>query len=112
MPELEGLNPEPPSIWLARLNCWRSWRATQRLEPSLEAIRSEPGSYELDRQRWQQQPIELQKRLLHAGFNKPASSSSARPHHRNLAATEKPGRRPPIALSHGWQLQAEASMLS
>ena len=67
MPELEGLNPG------ATQHLARTAQLLEELEGqhnalealALEAIRSEPGSWELDRQRWQEQPIELQKRLLH-----------------------------------------------
>ena len=79
---------------------------------ALEAIRNEPGSTELDRQRWQEQPIELQKRLLHRWVQQTCQQQlSAALTTEIWRQLQKPGRRPPIALSHGWQLQAEASML-
>ena len=92
MPELEGLNPG------ATQHLARTAQLLEELEGqhsalealALEAIRSEPGSWELDRQRWQQQPIELQKRLASplGATNQPAAAQRGA-HHRNLAATAK-----------------------
>ena len=114
MPELEALNPG------ATQHLARTAQLLEELEGqhsalealALEAIRSEPGSWELDRQRWQQQPIELQKRLLHRWVQQTCQQQlSAALTTEIWRQLQKPGRRPPIALSHGWQLQAEASML-
>jgi len=114
MPELEGLNPG------ATQHLARVAQLLEELEGqhsalealALEAIRREPGSWELNRQRWQGQPTELQKRLLHRWVQQTSqqqlSSSLTTEIWRQL---QKPGRRPPIALSHGWQLQANACML-
>ncbi len=114
IPELEALNPG------ATQHLARAAQLLEELEGqhsalealALEAIRREPGRTDLNRQRWQEQPIELQKRLLHRWVQQTSQQ------HLSAALTteiwrqlQKPGRRPPIALSHGWQLQAEACML-
>ena len=114
IPELEALNPG------ATQHLARAAQLLEELEGqhsalealALEAIRREPGRTDLNRQRWQEQPIELQKRLLHRGVQQPSQQQlSAALTTEIWRQLQKPGRRPPIALSHGWQLQAEACML-
>jgi len=114
IPELEGLNPG------ATQHLARAAQLLEELEGqhsalealALEAIRREPGRADLNRQRWQEQPIELQKRLLHRWVQQTSQQQlSAALTTEIWRQLQKPGRRPPIALSHGWQLQAEACML-
>ena len=114
IPELEALNPG------ATEHLARAAQLLEELEGqhsalealALEAIRSEPGRADLNRQRWQEQPIELQKRLLHRWAQQTSQQQlSAALTTEIWRQLQKPGRRPPIALSQGWQLQAEACML-
>ena len=114
IPELEALNPG------ATQHLARAAQLLEELEGqhsalevlALEAIRREPGRTDLNRQRWQEQPIELQKRLLHRWVQQTSQQQlSAALTTEIWRQLQKPGRRPPIALSHGWQLQAEACML-
>ena len=114
IPELEALNPG------ATQHLARAAQLLEELEGqhsalealALEAIRREPGRADLNRQRWQEQPIELQKRLLHRWVQQTSQQQlSAALTTEIWRQLQKPGRRPPIALSHGWQLQAEACML-
>ena len=114
IPELEALNPG------ATQHLARAAQLLEELEGqhsalealALEAIRSEPGRADLNRQRWQEQPIKLQKRLLHRWVQQTSQQQlSAALTTEIWRQLQKPGRRPPIALSHGWQLQAEACML-
>ncbi|MEK9630549.1 MAG: tRNA lysidine(34) synthetase TilS [Synechococcus sp.] len=114
IPELEALNPG------ATQHLARAAQLLEELEGqhsalevlALEAIRREPGLADLNRQRWQEQPIELQKRLLHRWVQQTSQQQlSAALTTEIWRQLQKPGRRPPIALSHGWQLQAEACML-
>ena len=114
IPELEALNPG------ATQHLARAAQLLEELEGqhsalealALEAIRSEPGRADLNRQRWQEQPSELQKRLLHRWVQQTSQQQlSAALTTEIWRQLQKPGRRPPIALSHGWQLQAEACML-
>ena len=114
IPELEALNPG------ATQHLARAAQLLEELEGqhsalevlALEAIRREPGRADLNRQRWQEQPIELQKRLLHRWVQQTSQQQlSAALTTEIWRQLQKPGRRSPIALSHGWQLQAEACML-
>ena len=114
IPELEALNPG------ATQHLARAAQLLEELEGqhsalevlALEAIRREPGRADLNRQRWQEQPIELQKRLLHRWVQQTSQQQlSAALTTEIWRQLQKPGRRPPIALSHVWQLQAEACML-
>ena len=114
IPELEALNPGATQHLARTAQLLEELEGQHRaLEAlALEAIRSEPGRSDLNRQRWQEQPTELQKRLLHRWVQQTCQQQlSAALTTEIWRQLHKPGRRPPIALSHGWQLQAEASML-
>ena len=55
---------------------------------------------------------ELQQRLLHRWVTQTCQQQlSAALNTEIWRQLQKPGQRPPIALSDGWQLQAEACML-
>ena len=114
IPELEALNPG------ATQHLARTAQLLEQLEGqqsalealALDAIRSEPDCDDLDRQQWQRQPAELQQRLLHRWVTQTCQQQlSAALTTEIWRQLQKPGQRPPIALSDGWQLQAEACML-